>query len=856
MRFAIYDGILETHVASSLERAMRTAGHEVYNTGKIGHGFTFASGTQELQRLRLHLESVLDWNPDVIFVFRPASLPYELLQRAKSTGAKLIVWLSDDPVLWDLTYGPVLEDYDLVLHCGTERVLSFYEEQFGRPTGVNFPFWTDSIAFPYVFGNEERETQALFLGNVHDTVRRRRYFDLGSLTSSVRIHGGVGTDYYNLWGGFLDSDQEVVQAGARAAVAINIPQYFKDHRGLETWFPGLDRLGFFQYPSRVIQYAAMGLPIISVVPTPEDLNSFPEIVTVPSMRELDEAIQNVSSSPDLQDLSLRTYQRFRNNYSAESRVLAIESLLHDDSWRSLSVAERADWFLQFVPGANSQRTEPSEKGSGTAITVQAAPDLATPAKTVSLPETSNDGVHSAMVIGTGFGRVTSSSAVVARALRTLGHKVTTSDAWNSPFLMSDKNDQFRYLLDGSALQEHAKSIPDVIFITDIDCGLTQSSLEKLKVLGVRLCVVDASSNSINAKFELLAGRVDLLCTNNPDLAQKAQERGLTNVLHLPPLVDKAFIDLASRLESRRDELVLVGKRALHLDQQAPAFKDLPQITSSTLIIEDSPKELKSLPQLAEALNVAVILAAHDASRPGPLPSELLPFAMASGALVVTPRGVGPMHLGTPGVQVLCVREAGELKRKLARLALSQRGEADGYVAAAGKLVRTILLAEARLREVLGMLVVEENNEQSPASAMETQGHGHLDLRLTRNSAFELQFEPDNKTLSTLRIEVQHSLKGNAEQGLEFHVTALATGDSVGESVEHNGQTSILEFHFPSSQVDGRIRLSTTQAPLGGTSAVPYEGRLVRVSWHGTEQKRDRLEIRSGSPTSHAYRRVI
>ena len=138
MRFGIYDGIVETHVASSLARAMRAAGHEVYNTGKIGHGFKFASSKQELHKLGAHLDRLLEWEPDVIFVFRPASLPYNLLRRAKSTGAKLVVWLSDDPVLWDLTYGPVLDEYDLVLHCGTERVLRFYEEQFGRPTGSTF----------------------------------------------------------------------------------------------------------------------------------------------------------------------------------------------------------------------------------------------------------------------------------------------------------------------------------------------------------------------------------------------------------------------------------------------------------------------------------------------------------------------------------------------------------------------------------------------------------------------------------------------------------------------------------------------------------------------------------------------
>lgn len=846
MRFGIYDGIVETHVASSLARAMRAAGHEVYNTGKIGHGFKFASSKQELHKLGAHLDRLLEWEPDVIFVFRPASLPYNLLRRAKSTGAKLVVWLSDDPVLWDLTYGPVLDEYDLVLHCGTERVLRFYEEQFGRPTGVNIPFWTDPIAFPNVFGRERRETDALFLGNVHDSVRRRRYFDLGSLQSSVRIHGSVATDYYNLWGGFLDSDQEVVQAGARAAVAINIPQFFKDHYGLETWFPGLDKLGFFQYPSRVIQYAAMGLPIISLVPSPKDLQSFPEIVTVGSMGELDEAIQSVSSAPDLPELSARTYQRFLDNYSAASRVMAIESLLVDDSWRSLDAGDRADWFLQFVP-TEEDHANVLQLDSESASVAPSASDVA-----INLRGSASEST-SVLVVGAGFRRVTSSSAVTSRALKALGHSVTESDAWNNPFLVPDPNGQFKYVLNAAKLQKAVPKAPDVIIVTDIDFGLTQSASDALRAMGTKLCVIGASFNSVDSKLKRLAARADLVCVNNPHLAESALDHGLENVMYVPAMVDEAFIKLAMSMEKRRSEPVRIARRAIHLDQQAPAFKDFDGLGGGRLVIEESPKELASLPRLAEALNVAVILAAHDASRPGPLPSELMPFALASGALVVTPRGVGPMHLGTPGVEVLCVRESGELNRKMARLALSESSEAETHVAAARKLATTELQAERRLQGIVDVLMAPPATPIPVEESAPSQRRPASDRILDRSSILEVSSVPDQKSNTVLRIEVQHSISEEDVPGLWFNITALSTGDTVTEHIQHDGQTSIAEFHFPKDRVEGRMRFSTQSLPNGNRSS-SYQGRIVSMSWHNGKTKNARLEVLSGSPTAQLYRR--
>ena len=152
MRVVLFDAILESHVTESLARAFRAAGHEVLSTGRLHHGHRFRTDDALARTLEPHLAAVRDFRPDWVIVFRPATAPWPVLRLLRGTGAQLAVWLSDDPVLFEHSYGPVIDLYDLVMHCGDARVLRFHEERAGRPTGVNIPFWTDHTAFPRVHG--------------------------------------------------------------------------------------------------------------------------------------------------------------------------------------------------------------------------------------------------------------------------------------------------------------------------------------------------------------------------------------------------------------------------------------------------------------------------------------------------------------------------------------------------------------------------------------------------------------------------------------------------------------------------------------------------------------------------------
>ncbi|WP_313823356.1 hypothetical protein [Citricoccus sp.] len=347
MRVVLYDGIQETHVASSLDRALRSRGHAVYHTGRFGSGYLFRNTDELLPTIADHLDLITDFGPDLVLVFRPASAPYPVLQALRGTGAVVAAWLSDDPVLFKDSYGPIVDLYDLILHCGNESVLRFYEQRFGRPTGVNFPFWTDHAAFPAVYGRHQPESTVMFLGNMVGPVRRARYEQLAAMGHSVRVYGRMEADPAGLGGGFLDSDAEVAEAGGRARVALNIPQFFSAYRGQPTWFPGLENLSHFDLPSRVVQYAAMGLPVVSVVPGAPPSPAFPEMEVCGSIAEADRWITGMLDSGGLPAVAARTLERFDRSFSATARVLALEALLRDDSWRSLDAAERTVWFLQF-----------------------------------------------------------------------------------------------------------------------------------------------------------------------------------------------------------------------------------------------------------------------------------------------------------------------------------------------------------------------------------------------------------------------------------------------------------------------------------------------------------------------------
>lgn len=714
MRFAFFDGLLESHVPESLQRALEARGHSVYNTGKIGHGFIFESKPGHISSIEHHIDDVISFQPDFVLVFRPASLPPTQLKRLSRSGATMAVWLSDDPVLWNLSYRPVLDRYDIVLNCGSQRVLEFYDRHFGRPVGVNMPFWTDETSFPYVYGRHEVESTAMFLGNVQDEVRRRRYFALSDLETDVRIHGNTGIDFNNLSAGYLDSDDEVSSAASRALVAINIPQYFRDHEGLPTWFEGLDELGTFQFPSRVIQYAAMGLPIVSVTPQPSDYDTFPEMRLVESYGLIDGAVSALVSDPDmLQEVSRATHTRFRRHFSAESRALALENIASDVSWRTLNIHDRARWFAQFDGNATSPtRTNESlplsrivvdsgevdEAGSSDRYGDGGTTDSsAGNTDRDSLVTFGSRGLRVA-VIGEGWTRASSQVSTLYRALVGLGHTpVKVTPMSHSAVFGRDPSNEFRAFVNATKLLQSVS--PDVVLFVGSNYVIPRGGCDQLREQSVPFIVYGVSNRTLNIVNTKLATRADYLTVSHPDLYRVLRAAGFSNVQLSTPIVDRQFVELSrSQLKSPEGMRAIAARRA-DLSGEKFLMQDLIDHNAALDFVDERSGPPSNLEQLLEYVRAAVVVVPPDGSLPGVQPSDYFAFALAGGGLVVTPRLPGSVVGGVPGRTHITARDRYELTRKTHRLA-EDYAEYARYLSAAREFVDDVYGAEDVLRGVL------------------------------------------------------------------------------------------------------------------------------------------------------------
>lgn len=699
MRVCIFDGILETHVGSSLERSFKRFGHETFNTGKIGSGFKFPKDYEDISHLEACVQMAIRFNPDVVFVMRPASLPHHLLRKIKRSGASAIAWFSDDPVLFDLSYGPVLSDYDLILHCGNESVLSFYEDYFGYPTGVNFPFWTDHHAFPAVWGSREPDTDVLFLGNMHDPVRRERYFAFGESGLNIRVHGNIGADYYGLSGGYLLTDEEVVNSASTAKLALNIPQFFKDHRGLETWFPGLDKLGYFEYPSRVVQYMAMGIPTISIVPGGQRFLTYPEMGVAQNMREAYELADAWLSDGSLSSRSSAVLDRFDRYFSSDSRVMAIESLLEDDSWRRLDPHERAEWFEQFDAGdrAIDEQSE-IEPASAPVVVKESAPKKVTVLTFGAQEEYS-----------------------VARAVAEVFEDDDKFDSEvirleiNPRLVTDDPQGIVDYaLVVGSDLLNRIGQ-PDWLVVVGAGIAITQAGADRLSARGVRTAIYcDQSVSNWRRLNRLLEGYDGVLTASFP-LFERAKRQGFENVGFVPYFVRPAFLRALEAVE-RRPSVIRVRQSSKHEEVMSPSIYNDAQFLDQT-IVEYADLESMSVEQLAKFLKVELTFMTFAGSRNEPIIPALSPYVAVASRLMFSGRPAAAN--ATYPYEELCysAHDPGELKAKLNRIVHSSLPPAPGNILTLED-IRDGRLLKSELARLLGSGVHRRSSIQNLVSGSE------------------------------------------------------------------------------------------------------------------------------------------
>jgi hypothetical protein len=357
IRICLVDTLNERHVAYSLARALAARGHDARTTGPIWHGWRLPNAPDERARLAAVVDGIVDQRPDVVLAIRSAALRPEQVDRLRKSGIFTIAWFADDPVLYKAQTARVARHYDLTLHTATAPVLTMYESELGV-RGVTFPFWADVVEFPRSYDPLACDLDLVFIGNTQTRVKLWRYDWIAGLPVSRAIYGEVADDPAGIHAGVADDVSELVRACLRGRLGLNISQRFTDYAGTRFDFPGLAEFGEFLLPSRIVQLAAVGVPVVSLAGSEEAAKSigrlFPPVLTVRSQDELVALTHLVRDDRhrllELSELMHRWYARY---YTADARARFLEHLISNpERWTKLTAIERADAFLK-VPTPSS-----------------------------------------------------------------------------------------------------------------------------------------------------------------------------------------------------------------------------------------------------------------------------------------------------------------------------------------------------------------------------------------------------------------------------------------------------------------------------------------------------------------------
>lgn len=272
MHFYLFDQILETHVCTSLQLSLERIGHQVTSSGKIWSGHEFPKNKADIARIDLAVEHAIASKPDVLFNFRASALLPQHIKRLAAAGIRTMVWQPDDPVLYNICYSHVMDIYDDVFLCASRRVFEFYRSRDHKPA-INMPFWVDTDLYK-CSGSDDKRGDTVFLGHGVGKTREWRYEALCGLTDDITLYGKFDSDPYQKTRGELSSDDIIDNVG-RYRLGVSLPQSFDTYSQTKYDFPGLGFLGQFFLPSRVVQYAALGVPTLTIQASDYDAMHYP-----------------------------------------------------------------------------------------------------------------------------------------------------------------------------------------------------------------------------------------------------------------------------------------------------------------------------------------------------------------------------------------------------------------------------------------------------------------------------------------------------------------------------------------------------------------------------------------------------
>lgn len=323
MHFYLFDQILETHVCESLREALLELGHRVSASGPVWSGHRFPRSPEDVARMHQAVDRAIDARPDVLFNFRASALLPEHLSRLAAAGIRTAVWQPDDPVLYKVCYAKVTDAYDERFFCGGRQVLDFYRYRGHKP-GINLPFWVDTGRFRP--STEEKLGDLVFLGNGIGKAKEGRYEALCGLGGDITLYGRFRDDPHMRVRGYL-TEEEVVSKIPRYRLAVNVAQSFASYAGTPSDFPGLAMLGEFFLPSRVVQYAALGVPALTVHAEGFDAQHYPPGLHARSFEEARQVVAEALSGPDrIAWLSGAARLHAERHLSSKSRARLLEQV--------------------------------------------------------------------------------------------------------------------------------------------------------------------------------------------------------------------------------------------------------------------------------------------------------------------------------------------------------------------------------------------------------------------------------------------------------------------------------------------------------------------------------------------------
>ena len=348
MRVAIFGEILEKQVVRDLEIALRNEGATVFATGPVWAGHLLPPLKNPPQEIDAAIAKTNEFAPDLIIVMRQSALRPSRIKQLRAPGRKIFVWLPDDPVLYRV-YSQTIDEYDLALHCGGRKILKFYDKNGHKP-GVRFPFWADEARLPYVGSRAEGPVSAAFFGLLTGRIKSGRADLLLQFSDcfpgGITVYGRGDIPEGLCSGGYLDGEESMRAALSRHHVMLNIPQEISAYVGTRWEQPEFKNMAHFEIPSRLVQMAALGLPVITLAHQQDRLRPILPHKHVPSPgKKLENYVEKLSKSGFRSRTGQRLREQFEKKFTSRLRARYVLQL-YTEKDRNRSLSQRANGFFK------------------------------------------------------------------------------------------------------------------------------------------------------------------------------------------------------------------------------------------------------------------------------------------------------------------------------------------------------------------------------------------------------------------------------------------------------------------------------------------------------------------------------